>query len=243
MIAQGRVTVNGKRVDKQGMRINPAIDQVRVDGGLIAMDAQSAPVYIMLNKPVGCHSTVSDRHASFTVMELVQEVGTRVYPVGRLDSLTSGLLLMTNDGDFAHKLTHPRYHVPRTYRVRARGFITKETATRLAEGVELTDGITLPAEVKYIDYDNATACTIVEITIYEGRNRQVRRMFQTVGHPVKELTRIAFGHLLLRDLAAGTWRKLRPHEIADLLSEATAPPGSGIKQAPPTRGKGSKSRS
>ncbi len=233
MIAQGRVTVNGKRVNEQGVRINPATDQVRVDGGLIVMDAPSPPVYIMLHKPVGCHSTVSDRHAAFTVMELIQELGTRVYPVGRLDALTSGLLLMTNDGEFANKLTHPRYHVPRTYRVRVRGFVTRETATRLAEGVELTDGMTLPAEVKFIDYDTATACTIIEMTIYEGRNRQVRRMFQAVGHPVKELSRIAFGHLLLRDLAAGTWRKLKPPEVASLLEEANTP-SAERPGAPPT---------
>ncbi len=243
MIAQGRVTVNGKRVDQQGMRINPATDQVRVDGGLIVMDAPAAPVYIMVNKPVGCHSTVSDRHASFTVMDLVQELGTRVYPVGRLDALTSGLLLMTNDGDFAYKVTHPRYHVPRTYRVRARGFVTRETATRLAEGIELTDGMTLPAEVKYIDYDPATACTIIEITIYEGRNRQVRRMFQAVGHPVKELSRIAFGSLLLRDLASGTWRKLRPPEVSSLLNEATTTSNSPGTQPANDRRKGSKPRS
>lgn len=190
----------------------------------IATAKPPKPVYIMLHKPVGVVSTASDPHAKKTVLDLLSQVETRVYPVGRLDADSSGLLLLTNDGEFANRMTHPRFHVPKVYRVRARGFVDRDAAIRLTEGVELPDGPTAPAEVAFVEYDPATQTTVMDITLYEGRHRQVRRMMEAVGHPVRELTRIAFGSLRLKDLAPGTWRKLRPEEVARLLSEAQPTP-------------------
>lgn len=224
LIASGRVTVNGTAITELGTKVDPERDDVRVDGVPISTAAPPKPVYIMLHKPVGVVSTAGDRHAEKTVLELVAQVDTRVYPVGRLDADSSGLLLLTNDGEFANRLTHPRYHVPKVYRVRARGFVDREAAARLREGVELPDGKTAPADLAFVEYDPATQTTVLDITLYEGRNRQVRRMLETVGHPVRELTRIAFGNLRLKDLAPGTWRKLRPDEVSGLLAMAQPTP-------------------
>lgn len=204
--------------------MDPRSDDIRVDGDPIVTATPPKPVYIMLNKPTGYVCTVSDPHAEKTVLSLLEQVQTRVYPVGRLDADSAGLLLLTNDGEFANRLTHPRYHVPKIYRVRARGFVDREDAIRLTEGIELPDGKTAPAELKFVTYDAATQCTILDITLYEGRNRQVRRMMEAIGHPVRELTRIAFGNLHLKDLNPGTWRKLRPEEISGLLALARPTP-------------------
>ncbi len=215
-----------------GAKPDPAKDDIRVDGQPIGAQEKRKPLYIMLNKPAGYTSTVSDPHAERAVLDLLLQVEERIYPVGRLDVDSEGMLLLTNDGEFANRLTHPRYHVPKLYQVRARGFVGREAATRLAEGVELEDGITAPAEVRYIEYDTATQSTIIEITLYEGRNRQVRRMFDQIGHPVRQLTRIGFGTLRLQNLNPGTWRKLRPEEVDALLALAqptATPPKSARK--------------
>ncbi|HLV81947.1 MAG TPA: pseudouridine synthase, partial [Chthonomonadaceae bacterium] len=224
LIASGKVSVNGRVVTESGTKVDPQRDDIRVEGVPIGTAATPKPVYIMLHKPRGVVSTVRDPHAQKTVLDLVSQVETRVYPVGRLDADSAGLLLLTNDGEFANRLTHPRYHVPRVYRVRARGFLDREAARRLQEGIELPDGMTAPAGLSFVEYDPATQCTIVDITLYEGRNRQVRRMMEAVGHPVRELTRIAFGNLRLGMLAPGTWRKLRPEEVAGLLQLAQPTP-------------------
>jgi 23S rRNA pseudouridine2605 synthase len=220
MITQGRVVVNGKVVRELGTKVNPDADDVRVDGIPVFVGTNPRFVYVMLNKPVGVVSTASDPNAGTTVLDLVAQIEERVYPVGRLDADSAGLLLLTNDGDFANRLTHPRYHVPKIYRVRARGFVEREEALTLANGIDLPDGRTAPADVTFVDYDAATQCTILDITLYEGRNRQIRRMMETIEHPVKALTRIGFGNLRLQGLVPGTWRKLRPEEVADLLALA-----------------------
>lgn len=224
MIADGRVSVNGHIVRELGTRVNPLKDEILIDGEKIATAAPPRPIYIMLNKPVGYVSTVSDPNAPKTVLELVSQIDERVYPVGRLDADSAGLLLLTNDGDFANRLTHPRFHVPKIYRVRVRGFVPRETAIRLSAGIELPDGKTAPAELKFIEWHEPTQSSIIEITLYEGRNRQVRRMMESVGHPVRELTRIAFGNLRLKGLLPGTWRKLRPDEVEELLATARPTP-------------------
>ncbi len=220
MISQGRVAVNGKVVREPGTKVNPAADDVRVDGIPVFVGNSPRFVYLMLNKPLGVVSTVTDPNAETTVLDLVSQVEERVYPVGRLDADSAGLLLLTNDGDFANRLTHPRYHVPKIYRVRARGFVDRDAALKLANGIDLPDGRTAPADVTFVDYDPATQCTILDITLYEGRNRQIRRMMETIDHPVKTLTRIGFGNLRLQGLVPGTWRKLRPDEVAGLLALA-----------------------
>jgi 23S rRNA pseudouridine2605 synthase len=224
LITAGRVSVNGKTIITPGSKVDPANDDVRVDGERILLAVPPKPVYVMLNKPVGVVSTVTDPHATNTVLQLVAQLDTRVYPVGRLDADSSGLLLLTNDGDFTNRMTHPRYHVPKTYRVRVKGFMPKPAALRLAEGVELEDGRTAPAQLHFIGYDTPTDTTELEITLHEGRNRQVRRMMEAVGHPVRSLERISFGNLRLKNLNPGTWRKLRPEEVTGLLALARPTP-------------------
>jgi len=224
MITGGRISVNGTVVRELGTRVDTAVDEIRVDGDLISATPPSKLLYIMLNKPVGFVSTVSDPHASKTVLDLLEQVEERVYPVGRLDADSSGLLLMTNDGEFANRLTHPRYHIPKVYRVRARGFVGRDVAKRLTDGIDLPEGRTAPSDLRFIEYHEPTQSTVIELTLYEGRNRQVRRMMETVGHPVRELNRIAFGSLRLKGLLPGTWRKLRPAEVETLLELARATP-------------------
>jgi 23S rRNA pseudouridine2605 synthase len=224
MISAGRVSVNGVVIRKLGTRVDPSADDIRVDGEPIKPVVRTKRIYIMLNKPAGYVSTVSDPHAERTVLSLINGVEERLYPVGRLDADSTGLLLLTNDGEFANRLTHPRYHVPKVYRVRARGFVERATAIRLSEGVDYGEGMTAPADLRYVEYDTATKCTILDMTLYEGRNRQIRRMMEAVGHPVKELTRIAFGNIQLKGLNPGTWRKLRPEEVASLLELAKPTP-------------------
>nr|MCC5648172.1 hypothetical protein [Nostoc sp. CHAB 5824] len=151
LITAGRVTVNGRKVTLLGTKVDPAKDDIRVDGDPIETPKPSKLLYIALNKPVGYVSTVSDPHASKTVIDLIENnIDERVYPVGRLDADTSGLLLLTNDGDFANKLTHPRYHVAKTYRVVARGFVDRVAAKKLMDGVELPEGRTAPADAKFV---------------------------------------------------------------------------------------------
>ncbi len=224
MITEGRVTVNGNIVKELGTKVDPTKDDIRVDSEPIVAPVAVKPIYIMLNKPVGYTCTVSDTNADRTVMELLAQVEERVYPVGRLDVDSAGLLLLTNDGDFANRLTHPRFHVPKVYRVRARGFVDRDAASALVEGIDLPDGKTAPAELMFVEYDAATQCTTVDITLFEGRNRQVRRMMEAVGNPVRELMRIRFGTLGLKGLNPGTWRKLTSTEVEELLAQAKPTP-------------------
>ena len=224
MITEGRVSVNGKIVKELGTKVDPAVDDIQVDGEPIVAPVAVKPIYIMLNKPVGYTCTVSDPNADRTVIELVSQVEERVYPVGRLDVDSAGLLLLTNDGEFANRLTHPRYHVPKVYRVRARGFVDRDAANALVEGIDLPDGKTAPAELMFVEYDAATQCTTVDITLFEGRNRQVRRMMEAIGNPVRDLMRIRFGNLGLKGLNPGTWRKLTATEVEDLLALAKPTP-------------------
>ena len=224
------MTVNGKRVTELGVKADPLVDEICVDGVPIYTAAPPKLVYVMLNKPTGYVSTVSDPRSPKTVMELLEQVEERVYPVGRLDADSSGLLLLTNDGEFANRLTHPRFHVAKVYRVRVRGFVDKIAAKRLMEGVQLEDGKTAPAGLKFIEWKDDTQSSIIDITLYEGRNRQVRRMMEEVGHPVRELHRVAYGNLRMKGLLPGTWRKLRPDEVESLLALAQPTPTPGIRE-------------
>jgi 23S rRNA pseudouridine2605 synthase len=184
---------------------------VLVDGEAVA--PESLEVHL-LNKPAGVVSTARDTHGRRTVTELVRS-GRRLYPVGRLDAETTGLILLTNDGELANRLTHPRYGVPRTYLARVeRGPVPEHALRRLREGVELEDGTTAPAKVRQIERG------VLELTIKEGRKRQVRRMCEAIGHPVTELTRIAFGPLRLSDLAPGQHRRLTAAEVERLRESA-----------------------
>lgn len=193
------------------------------------MDGRPLPqpgerLYLALNKPPGYTSTRSDPHAEHTIMELLSDVPAPVYPVGRLDVETEGLLLLTNDGEFANRLTHPRYKVPKVYEAVVEGQIGRGAVRALQQGVELEDGITLPAEVKVLGtrpvQGRESAQSLLRITLREGRKRQVRRMCEAVGHPVVALRRLRIGSLELGDLPPGRWRTLEPREVWRLLQEA-----------------------
>ncbi len=211
IIAQGRVKVNGETVTEMGFKIDPTEDYVEVDGEEIEREKKR---YFKLNKPVGVISTASDPRGRKTVVEFVDDIKQRLYPVGRLDYNSSGLILLTNDGKLTHILTHPSFEIEKTYRVIADGRIAKTDIARLEAGVELEDGLTAPAKVEDLSYQGDR--TKFLITIHEGRNRQVRRMCQAVGHDVTDLMRLKFGPIGLDDLKPGERRELSSEELARL---------------------------
>lgn len=210
MIAAGRVSVNGT-VAILGRRVHPEKDEVQVDGSTVPLRADLE--YLLLNKPEGVVTTAEDTEGRDTVLDLV-EAGGRVWPVGRLDIATEGALLLTNDGELTHRLTHPRFHVPKTYLAEVKGAPAGGTLKRLARGVELEDGVTAPAQVRLIE--RSSDRSLVELTIEEGRNRQVRRMLEEMGHPVTALVRTAIGPLRLGRLKPGTYRRLSADEVRAL---------------------------
>ncbi|MEW6080387.1 MAG: pseudouridine synthase [Bacillota bacterium] len=211
IIREGRVAVNGITVSEPGYRVEGG-DVVTLDGEPVG--ARENTIYLLLHKPVGYVSTVRDPQGRKTVMDLVFGVSQRVYPVGRLDLDSSGLILMTNDGDLAASLAHPRYQVSKTYRVRVIGVPSSRALACLREGVSLEDGVTAPAEIRLAGRWAKGA--EMEFVLREGKKRQVRRMCQAVGHPVSALCRTALGPLELGDLAPGAWRPLGPAEIRAL---------------------------
>ncbi len=208
LISAGRVTVNGKVVTELGTKVDPGCDHVKVDGKHIS---QAQPhVYLMLNKPKHVMSTLDDPGGRPTVKDFLRGVSVRVFPVGRLDFDSEGLMLLTNNGNLAQALLHPRYHVPKTYLIKVKGVLTNEEIRELERGVKLDDGMTSPATVKKIR--KAEQNSWLEITIHEGRKHQVKRMLETVGHPVLKLMRIKMGPLLLGALEAGEFRYLEDRE-------------------------------
>jgi 23S rRNA pseudouridine2605 synthase len=208
IVRAGRVEVDGEIVVDPAREVD-ASNRVLLDGAPLA--GPQPPVVIALHKPVGVLSTALDPHGRPTVLELLPARGMRLYPVGRLDADSSGLLLLTNDGDLAYRLTHPSFEVPKSYRARVAGAPVGAAALRvLREGVELEDGITAPAHVRRLRAD------LLELTIHEGRNRQVRRMGEAVGHRVLELQRIRFGPLRLGSLGVGEHRVLSAAEQSAL---------------------------
>lgn len=212
LISQGRVVVNGE-VATLGMRVGEG-DRVLVNGLEVG---PQAPRTYFVNKPVGVVTTMDDPQGRATVASLVPDE-VRTYPVGRLDQDTSGLLLMTNDGELAHRLMHPSFGVEKTYRALVRGKVTAAEARRLAEGVELEDGTTSPGQARVVQAMHDRS--IIELTIHEGRNRQVRRMCDAIGHPVLELARIQYGPIRLGDLRAGAWRAPTAPELRRLRKAA-----------------------
>lgn len=207
--ANGNVKINGLVVKELGYDVKDG-DVVEVNGRRIDYTAQK-PVYIMLNKPLGYITSSNDEKGRPTVQDLVKDIDARLFSVGRLDYNTSGMLLMTNDGDMAYKLTHPKHHIYKTYRARVSGILSNEKIARLKNGVDIGGFVTSKANVKVIK--QAERSTIVEIQIYEGKNRQVRKMFAAVGNKVQELERTAIGELHLGRLMLGHYRKLTPKEI------------------------------
>ena len=211
LIEAGRVTVNG-RAAALGEQADPRRDTIQVDGRPLK---RSEPfVYLLMHKPVGVVTTMSDPEGRPTVTDLLREVKERVYPVGRLDLTTSGLLLLTNDGSLANHLAHPSHEVAKTYLVRVRGVLTTTVIKRLEDGVELEDGPTAPARVARVRTSGGHSW--FELTIHEGRNRQVRRMCETLGLPVSRLMRIHYAFLTVDGLAPGKYRHLTAAEVARL---------------------------
>ena len=218
LIAEGRVSVGGEATRDPARDVSE-LSGVALDGEPVAPAARH--VVLALNKPAGVISTARDTHGRTTVVDLVAERGLRLYPVGRLDADTTGLILLTNDGELANRLTHPRYEVPKTYRAGlARGPVPDAALARLRRGVELEDGPTAPARVRRLGPAE------IEVTIREGRNRQVRRMCEAVGHPVRSLQRTSFAGVRLGALAPGGHRRLTAAELR-LLREAGALAESG----------------
>ncbi|MGN6326312.1 pseudouridine synthase [Pseudolysinimonas sp.] len=213
----GRVRVNGEVVTELGRRIDPAVDHVEVDGQAVQLDPGKR--YLMLNKPTGVVSTMRDEHGRRDLREWTDALEERVYNVGRLDADTSGLLLLTNDGELAHVLAHPSFGVEKTYIATVRGAPTAATLRRLREGIELDDGPIRADRIRLVG-DPARGRAIVELTLHSGRNRIVRRMLDAVGHPVQELVRRQFGPLHLGSLAVGRIRDLDTVEVGRLLTLA-----------------------
>lgn len=215
MIVGGRIRVNGKRAEL-GRRIDASKDVVEVDGSRVPLAAEL--VYYLMNKPVGVVTTASDEADRETVIDLLDDVDARVYPVGRLDLDSGGALLLTNDGDLALRLTHPRYGVHKTYLAEVEGSVKDKTVRQIAKGVELEDGVTAPMRARLVE--RTPGGTLIEISLAEGRNRQIRRMLEAVGHPVRRLVRTAIGPLMLGRLKPATYRRLKPDEVRELYRAA-----------------------
>jgi len=211
IISEGKVKVNGKTVTEMGIKIDPEVDIVEVDGKVIDRENK---IYLILNKPTGYVTTVSDPRGRKTVVDLIENVSKRIYPVGRLDYDSSGLLLMTNDGDLTYILTHPSYEINKTYRVKISGIADRSELYLLEKGVVLKDGITAPATIKNIKYDKED--TLFDITIHEGKNREIRRMCKKIGYNVIGLKRIALFNLKLGNLQTGSYRYLKREELSNL---------------------------
>lgn len=222
LIVAGKVQVNGRFITELGVKINPAIDRVKIEGQRIEPEALE---YYIFNKPKGSITSVGDPQGRATVMDYLKDIKTRVYPVGRLDYNTEGLLLFTNDGALAQALMHPSKGVTKTYEVKLKGRVLDEHLEALSQGVSLEDGVTSPAELVDYGFDSKTNTTTVEITIHEGRNRQVRRMFEHFKYSVYNLKRIAYGGLTLAGLKRGAYRKLQGEEVRQLKALCKLPFG------------------
>ncbi|MGG0716644.1 23S rRNA pseudouridine(2605) synthase RluB [Robertmurraya massiliosenegalensis] len=218
LIIDGQVKVNGKVVKELGIKVS-STDKVEVNG--IPVEGEE-PVYFLFYKPRGVISSVKDDKGRKVVTDFLPEIKQRVYPVGRLDYDTTGLLLLTNDGEFANLLMHPKNEIEKVYVAKIKGIPSREKVRGLEKGVQLEDGKTAPAKAKVISIDKKKQTSIIELTIHEGRNRQVRRMFEAIGHPVMKLKRERYGFLTLQGLSVGDMRELSPHEVKQLRALASA---------------------
>lgn len=216
LITSGRVQVNGEQQRELGSRVHPETDEVRVDGVVVQLDATKR--YFVLNKPVGVVSTMNDEQGRADLREFTDQVEDRLYNVGRLDTDTSGLLILTNDGELAHKLAHPSFGVEKTYIAKVRGQVTAAVIQRMLDGAELSDGPMHADRAKLLPNGSTKTHSLVELTIHSGKNRIVRRFMAELGHPVEELVRRQFGPLNLGTLRVGELRELSPAERGALLS-------------------------
>ena len=214
LILNGEIKVNGKIVKELGTKIIPNKDKVTYNGRVIK--EKKDYVYILLNKPIGYVTTLKDQFDRSSVLDLVK-VNERIVPVGRLDMYTSGALILTNDGDFVYKVTHPKHEIEKTYTVTLTKIVTKNEVQKLKEGIKIDDYITKPAKVKILKIDKEKNQSRLEITIHEGKNRQVRKMCEQIGHKVLALHRSKIGEIGVKDLEIGKWRYLKKEEIEKII--------------------------
>lgn len=213
IIKQGRVTLNGSKVTEMGTIVSD-IDKITVDGKEISLN-KNQKTYIMLNKPVGYVSTAKDQFGRPTVLDLVKDLNVRLYPVGRLDYDTSGLIILTDDGDFTYQLTHPKHEIDKVYEALLKGVPTDDEIKHFENGLKIEDYTTSPAKIEIKKIEKAGA--LVHITIHEGKNRQVRKMCDAIGHTVISLKRISIGPIALDNLDEGKWKKISDAELKRLL--------------------------
>lgn len=213
-ILEGKVKVNGKVVKELGTKINAELDKVYFEGNRVK--PQDEMVYILLNKPTGYVTTNSEQMGRKTVLDLIKNLDVRVVPVGRLDMYTSGALILTNDGDFVYQVTHPKHEINKTYIAKVKGIVSEENLKKLRQGIVIEDYTTSPADVKVLDIDKIRELTKLEITIHEGKNRQVRKMCETLGYGMYSLHRERIGDISVKDLKRGSWRYLSESEVRKL---------------------------
>ena len=215
-ITQGKVQVNGKTITELGVKVNPEKDKITFEVKNVKQEERK--VYILLNKPIGYVTTSDEQFGRDKVLDLVK-VRERVVPVGRLDMYTSGALILTNDGDFVYKVTHPKHEITKTYTVTVKGIIKNEEVEQLRKGVKIDDYTTRPAKVKILKTDEEKDISRLEITIHEGKNRQVRRMCESVGRRVIALHRSKIGNIGVKDIELGKWRYLKDFEVKTLIGK------------------------
>ena len=216
LILDGKISVNGQTVQELGTKIVPNVDKITYCGKPV--ENQENKVYILLNKPIGYVTTAKDQFNRDTVLNLVK-VKERIVPVGRLDMYTSGALILTNDGEFVYKVTHPKHEITKTYTVTVKGIMQNEEVEKLKQGVQIEDYTTRPAKVKILKTDLEKDISRLEITIHEGKNRQVRKMCESVGRKVLALHRSKIGNIGVKDLKLGTWRYMKKQEIESLCGQ------------------------
>lgn len=219
-IKAGKIKVNGKVITELGTKVFPARDKVEFQNKEIIYNDNKKFIYILLNKPIDCVTTVKDQFNRKTVLDLVKIKDTRLVPVGRLDMYTSGAIILTDDGDFVYKITHPKHEITKTYNVTIAGTVTNEDIEKLSEGVNIGDFVTSKANVKILKIDKEKNVSRLQITIHEGKNRQIRRMCEAINKKVISLHRSKIGNLTVKDLQLGTWRYLKSKEIEALLKSA-----------------------
>lgn len=218
LILEGKVLVNENTVTELGTKVNPETDEVIYNGKKVELPEEKH-VYILLNKPIGYVTTANDQFGRDTVLDLVKKVNKRIVPVGRLDMFTSGALILTDDGDFVYKVTHPKHEITKTYTVTVRGIVEERDVQKLRDGVIIDeDYTTKPAEAKIIKIDKEKNQSRMEIKIHEGKNRQIRKMCEAIGRKVLALHRTKIGNIGVKDLKIGTWRFLNDKEVKSILN-------------------------
>ena len=217
LILEGKIKVNGQVVCELGTKIDPLKDEVKYNDKKVEL-VKEEHTYILLNKPIGYVTTANDQFGRDTVLDLLKKVNRRLVPVGRLDMFTSGALILTDDGDFVYKVTHPKHEITKTYTVTVRGIVEESEVQKLREGVIIdNDYTTKPADARIIKIDREKNQSRMEIRIHEGKNRQVRKMCEAIGRKVLALHRTKIGDVGVKDLKIGTWRYLTPNEIKSIL--------------------------